>query len=239
MAGQKTKVKGVADLVFLIDATGSMEKFITKLKENVKEFIKMLVSPGPNVVAPLSDWRMRVVGYRDVKADTEWLVENPFLTKDVAGVEAQLMNLKAEGGGDEPEHLLDALYKVVSIGATEKGQAPDPMKWRYRYEAKRIVAVFTDATFHETMAIPEAAGGGIKDIQTLVTMNGVRTCIFAPRHACYEQLTLMDRCEYEPLEDAGKPVGIDEFTQDKNRFKAALESIAKTATSEPEPTPKV
>jgi hypothetical protein len=78
-------------------------------------------------------------------------------------VEAQLANLRAAGGGDEPESLLDALYKVATMEATPKGaQGEEPNKWRYRSDAARVVIVFTDASFKETMSIPEAKGGSLR-----------------------------------------------------------------------------
>ncbi len=65
----------------------------------------------------------------------------------------------ANGGGDEPESLLDALYTVAAMEAVPKGsQSEDPAKWRYRSDAARVVIVFTDASFKETMSIPAGEG---------------------------------------------------------------------------------
>ena len=120
---QQHKVKGVVDICFLIDATGSMQPCIDDIKGNIKNFITMLTTPDANGGVMINDWRACVCGYRDFKYDPKYgkdaMVMNKF-TRDPSELESQLNALKAEGGGDEPESLLDALYTVVSRGKTEK-----------------------------------------------------------------------------------------------------------------------
>ena len=58
--------------------------------------------------------------------------------------------------------LLDALYRVASMEASPKGaQFEETSKWRYRRDAARVVVVFTDASFKETMSILEAKDGAL------------------------------------------------------------------------------
>jgi hypothetical protein len=61
---QKVKTKGVADIVFLVDITGSMAPCIDALRANIEIFIDSL-SKGN--APPIRDWRGKVVGYRDVE----------------------------------------------------------------------------------------------------------------------------------------------------------------------------
>ena len=60
------------------------------------------------------------MGYRDIEAAQSeglpWLVDAPFV-RDADELKAQLSQLKAEGGGDEPESLLDALFKISVDGS--------------------------------------------------------------------------------------------------------------------------
>ena len=159
----RAKTKGVADIVFVVDISGSMAPCIDALRKNIEAFIDSLSQGGPNNAAPVRDWRGKVVGFRDIEAaqgeGLPWIVDNSFVT-DANALKAQLAALEAAGGGDEPESLLDALYKVASMEATPKGaQSADPGKWRYRSDAARVVVVFTDASFKETMSVPEAKGG--------------------------------------------------------------------------------
>ena len=68
------KVKGVADIVFLVDATGSMGKCIERLKTNISTFFDEMTSEKGNG-SPLKDWRAKVVGFRDFEEDgpSRWL----------------------------------------------------------------------------------------------------------------------------------------------------------------------
>src|SRR6187402_482216 len=129
----RAKTKGVADLVFVVDVTGSMAPCIDALRKNIEAFIDSLSQGDGQNVAPVRDWRGKVVGYRDIEsAESEglqWFEDNPFV-RDVAALKAQLGALKASGGGDEPESLLDTLFKVASMPAVAKGaQSEDPTKW--------------------------------------------------------------------------------------------------------------
>ena len=109
---QQPKVKGVADIVFLLDATGSMAPCIGAVKDNIAGFVRQLTDGTAN--AFIKDWRTKIVGYRDWTCDREPYVDNPFVNS-VAALEAQLAALKDTGGGDEPESLLEALYRLANM----------------------------------------------------------------------------------------------------------------------------
>ena len=106
---QETKVRGVADIVFLIDVTGSMQPCIDALRDNIRGFIETLSSKDANSGSPVRDWRARVVGYRDFPADGEanWLVDNEFV-RDASALGDQLSRLVAEGGGEGVDEQLGA-----------------------------------------------------------------------------------------------------------------------------------
>ncbi|MEO5579208.1 MAG: vWA domain-containing protein, partial [Gemmatimonadaceae bacterium] len=173
----RARTKGVADVVFLIDVSGSMSPIIDALRKNIEAFVDSLSTGDANNAAPVRDWRGKVVGYRDIEAaqseGLEWMENNPFV-RDAAALKAQLSALRAEGGGDEPESLLDALYKVATMEASPKGaQSEDADKWRYRSDAARVVVVFTDASFKETMSIQEAKGGALQDVANVIMANRI------------------------------------------------------------------
>src|SRR5207302_9145976 len=76
---QLPKVKGVADIVFLLDATGSMGPCINAVKQNIKTFVQTFTTPTPNGPAVVKDWRAKVMGYRDLDyTDVPAMVANPF-----------------------------------------------------------------------------------------------------------------------------------------------------------------
>jgi hypothetical protein len=85
---------------------------------------------------------------------------------------------------------LDALYKVASMRASPKGsQIEDRGKWRYRSDAARVVIVFTDASFKETLSLPEAKGGSLQDVANVIMANRIILSVFAPNFEGYDRLS--------------------------------------------------
>lgn len=233
MADQQQKAKGVVDIVFLIDTTGSMKPCIDALKRNIATFVDTLTNRDAQNPSPVKDWRARVVGYRDVKYDAQPFVDNPFV-RDAAALRRQLDGLEATGGEDEPESLLDAIYKVATIGQTDKGaQAEDPYKWRYRSSAAREVVIFTDATYHDTMSLPEARGGGFADVVNVVQANRIILCIFAPDLPCYDRLSAIDKCEYEaiPMVGGNPQQALADYTSNQENFQSAMRALGRSVSS--------
>jgi hypothetical protein len=233
----RAKTKGVADIVFLIDLTGSMAPVIDALRKNIEVFIDSLGAGDANNAAPVKDWRGRVVGYRDIETDgAQWFVDNPFV-RDAVALKAQLAALRAEGGGDEPESLLDALYKVATMEASPKGaQAEEPTRWRYRSEAARVVVVFTDASFKESMSIPEAKGGGLQDVANVVMANRIILSLFAPNFEGYDRLSQIDKSEWEVVEYEGLNAqeALQKFTSDPANFRTTLKQLAASVSKSAE-----
>ena len=229
---ERPKTKGVADIVFLVDVSGSMSPCIDALRRNIEAFIDSLSQGDANNAAPVRDWRGKVVGYRDIEAaqaeGLPWIVDNPFV-RDAGALKAQLGTLQANGGGDEPESLLDALYKVASMEAVPKGsQTEDPAKWRYRSDAARVVIVFTDASFKETMSLPEAKGGSLQDVANLVMANRIILSLFAPNFEGYDRLSQIDKSEWEVVEYEGlnPQEALQKFTSDPVNFRNTLKQLA-------------
>jgi hypothetical protein len=209
-----------------------MSPCIDALRRNIEAFIDSLSHGDANNAAPVRDWRGKVVGYRDIEsAQSEgmpWIVDNAFV-RDAGALKAQLGTLQAGGGGDEPESLLDALYKVASMEAVPKGsQSEDPGKWRYRSDAARVVIVFTDASFKETMSIPEAKGGSLQDVANLVMANRIILSLFAPNFEGYDRLSQIDKSEWEVVEYEGlnPQEALQKFTSDPVNFRNTLKQLA-------------
>jgi hypothetical protein len=228
----KAKTKGVADIVFVLDISGSMAPCIDALRMNIEAFVDSLSRGDANTAAPVKDWRGKVVGYRDLESAEQeglpWIADNPFV-RDAGALKAQLSTLTAAGGGDEPESLLDALYKVATMEAMPKGsQTMDANKWRYRSEAARVVIVFTDASFKETMGIPEAKGGSLQDVANVVMANRIILSLFAPNFEGYDRLSQIDKSEWEVVEFEGlnPQEALQKFTSDPANFRNTLKQLA-------------
>jgi hypothetical protein len=235
---QQTKAKGIVDIVFLLDVTGSMQPCIDALKENIASFIDFLTTKDANNSCPVKDWRAKAVGYRDFSCDKEPFVDNSFV-RDPAALRSQLSTLTAVGGDDEPESALDAIYKVSTMGQTEKGAQEDPSKWRYRSSAARVVILFTDASCHETMSLPEASGGGMQDVFNVIMANRIVLNIFAPDMPCYNELSKVQKSEYEAIpfdsaDGAGAQKALAAYTKDRDNFKQVLKALAASVSKSAE-----
>lgn len=94
------------DVLFLIDATGSMADEIAKIQDTIFDVAARIDAlPGePNV-------RYGMVTYRD-REDS--FVTRPYeFTPDVREFHANLSTVRAEGGGDTPESLNEALHDAL------------------------------------------------------------------------------------------------------------------------------
>ncbi|MET4578663.1 VWA domain-containing protein [Ottowia thiooxydans] len=138
------------DLVFLIDATGSMGDEIGKLKTSLAGIA--------NEVAHLPsqpDLCFGMVAYRD-KGDAFLLRSHDF-TNDLNAFQRVLNNLRADGGGDTPEAMNEALHETVHN-----------LSWRGD-GTTRLVVLLADAPPHLDYGGPQydndmlaALGKGIK-----------------------------------------------------------------------------
>lgn len=226
------KKRGIADIVILLDISGSMQKCIDALKRNVEVMVDSMVNPGPNADAVVADWRIKVAGYRDYAADKNlWWEEFPF-SRDVAEVKADIGKLEAKGGGDEPEGLLDALWVLAKTPATDKG-IEDENCWRYRSDAARVVIVFTDASCHMTTLIPDAGGAGFEDVAREVMAAKLRISLFCPEADCYTaDLSMIDAIEIETVGSLSDAVEqMDAFTSNPENFKKTLRALAKSISA--------
>ena len=117
------------DLVFLVDATGSMGDEIHKLRDSLRsiaERVRALPSQ------PDMCWGM--VAYRD-RGDA-FLTRTHDLTNDLGAFQQSLTRLQAAGGGDYPEALNEALNEAVHH-----------ISWRSAGTA-RLVVLVADAPPH-------------------------------------------------------------------------------------------
>jgi len=235
---EQQKVKGIVDIVFLVDATGSMQDCIDALKASISTFVESLSARNANNAAPVKDWRAKVVGYRDFEVDETPFEDNPFV-RDAAQLKAQLNALQADGGGDEPESLLDALYKVVDQECTEDAPGvEEDTKWRHRHQAARVVVIFTDATYKETMKLAGHEGGRFEDVANLIHANRVIVSLFTLDFPIYfDTIAALDKAEYNkiPRLDGQSPQkAMEAYVSDQAVFRRTLEQLAKSISKSAE-----
>jgi hypothetical protein len=106
-----------ADLVFVIDTTGSMNDKIDGLIESCQSFVDKLA-------AKRIDWAAAVVGFGDLTVEGDRIVATPF-SSSAERVKALLRGLpRYSGGGNEGESSLEALQTALG----QPGYRPDAMK---------------------------------------------------------------------------------------------------------------
>ena len=119
------------DMVFCIDATGSMEDFTgkqTKIINMVKQNAINFYGDFNNIMAEkgkkVRQLRVRIVAFRDYLADSEYamMVTDFFqLPQQAAEFEACINSIHADGGGDVPEDGLEALAYAIKSKWTAEG----------------------------------------------------------------------------------------------------------------------
>jgi hypothetical protein len=226
--------KGVIDLVFLLDVSGSMQECIDAVKGSIGSFINTLSGTDANNEVPVKDWRIKICGYRDHADDsTDWFVDHPFV-RDVPSLQAQLdaPTMQATGGGDEPESLLDALYKLAKMEQAGVQETELAGKWRSRGAATRVVVFFTDASYKTPMTIPEATGGAVQDVIAAVMGSRIILCGFAPSSEGYMELAAADRTEMNFISNEGEnPVeALKRLSDDAGGFAKLMQQLAKTVS---------
>ena len=179
----ETKAKGVADVIFLMDITDSMDYCIDAVKKNICLFVQELQKGK-------IDWRARIIGFRNYNYDQDnWIDadESPF-TKDVNELQRKLDSKEAKGG--DPNHyeesVLDALHYVSQLEEASS-RTPDPLKWRPTGHAAKCVLLFTDAGCQETVSY-YPGNLDLGDVGQVLRTSRIRLSIVAPDYECYHDL---------------------------------------------------
>ena len=105
-AADQTAARPRMEVVFVLDTTGSMSGMIAGAKQKIWAIANRLKSAQPT-----PEIRFGLVGYRDRGDD--YVTKVFGLTGDLDEVYTHLYAFEANGGGDEPESVNEALYKAV------------------------------------------------------------------------------------------------------------------------------
>ncbi|MCB9599851.1 MAG: VWA domain-containing protein [Sandaracinus sp.] len=144
-----------ADVLFLVDVTGSMVEEIEQIRRSLSEVI------APALAAEIPDVHLAVAELADFPAspygDPERDVPFRMITRSTADVrvaQAGVADLANRSGNDVPESQVEALFQVatgrgirgfVNPASCPAGTVGYPC---FRGDGARIVLLFTDAEFH-------------------------------------------------------------------------------------------
>ena len=127
---EKPDGKPRVEVVFCLDTTGSMGGLIEGAKQKIWAITNQVVSGRPT-----PEIKVGLVAFRD-RGDT-YVTKVFDLTTDLDEVHKNLKSFKAEGGGDTPESVNQALYESVT-----------KIKWTTGKETLRLVFLVGDAPPH-------------------------------------------------------------------------------------------
>lgn len=167
---------GSADVLFVMDRTGSMSEEI----DNIRQSLRTVIVPG--LVQAIPDLYLGMVTYGDFPLepygsadDRPFALERP-MGREVSLLQGALTALRAGGGGDNPEALTEALYQVATGAGLRRANGSPPSYWIppsggcgtpgigyacVRQRATPILVVITDAPAHNGASSPGSPQGSL------------------------------------------------------------------------------
>ncbi len=215
--------RNCADIVFCIDASGSMQPAIDAVRENISRLLQGLTQSKEQGYS----WDVRfdflafhnnregIHSFRTVRTNAVALQkalyldqdDTPFFTRDVQEFCRALAGVKAV---DEEKQLLALDFAM-------------DFPWRPSSDCHRVVVLLTDEGI-ETALAPEDQKAHIPALVKKLMEKRIKLFIIAPESEGFYQLAEADRCEYTDLEP-GVANGLREVD-----FSKMLETIGKSVS---------
>jgi Mg-chelatase subunit ChlD len=124
------KERETIEVCFVLDTTGSMGGLIEGAKQKVWSIANEILS-----TKPVPNLRIGLIGYRDRK--DAYVTQVHDLSEDIDDVYAKLMKFQAQGGGDTPESVNQALHEAVT-----------KIKWNDDRKVLKLIFLVGDAPPH-------------------------------------------------------------------------------------------
>lgn len=139
----------ILDLAFAMDCTGSMGSYIKTAQQNIRDIVETIVA------SEKSNVNLALVEYRDhPPQDSTFVTRAHDFTSSVSQMKSWLDSCSAQGGGDSPEAVADALHDVLKLS--------------WRDEATKICVLISDAPPHGLSqsgdGFPEGCPSGLDPI---------------------------------------------------------------------------
>jgi hypothetical protein len=126
----EAKARETVEVAFVLDTTGSMGPLIEGAKRKIWSIATAILDANPDATI-----RMGLVAYRDIGDD--YVTQTYELTTDIQDLYANLLELRAKGGGDWAESVNEALDVAVN-----------KLTWTSGNDVRRIVFLVGDAPPH-------------------------------------------------------------------------------------------
>lgn len=179
------------EVVFVLDTTGSMADLIAAAKENIWSIASTMASAQP---AP--DIRMGLVAFRDRGDDYVTRVVD--LSDDLDSVYATLMDLRADGGGDTPESVNQALHDAVHR-----------ISWSQDKDSYQVIFLVGDAPPHMDYADDVEYPDTIRAaIAKGIVINTILAGSDSTTESQWRQIAQMNQGEYLQVAQSGSAVAV-------------------------------
>lgn len=179
------------EVVFVLDTTGSMSGLIDAAKDKIWSIASSMASADP---AP--EIRIGLVAYRD-RGD-EYVTRVVDLSDDLDSVYATLIDFEADGGGDGPESVNQALHDAIHH-----------ISWSRNPDSYQVVFLVGDAPAHmdypddvkHPLVLAEAARRGI-------VVNAIRCGSNAQTEAQWRTIASATQGAYFSVEQTGSAIAV-------------------------------
>ncbi len=156
---EKKEVTYPLDIEFLVDTTGSFWDDINNFKAKASQIVSLLKEQSSDVRFALADFKDFPRYPYGGSEDYPFRKDLDF-TSDEKAFKTSLNKLHAFGGMDGPEAQLEALYRSI-----------DALSWRKN--AIKVIALSTDAPFHDHDKEPAYPGKGYKEVVDALRKHGI------------------------------------------------------------------
>lgn len=202
---QQLQGKRSADIMFVLDCTGSMGGEIEAIKDTIMDFADTIESDGVRVRVGLVEFRDRLIQeeHRVLTFNGEHFTNDPVAFRNEVAL------LQAGGGGDEPESSLDAILLALRQPFTVQGS--------------KVIVLVTDAPPH----IPDLETKSIEQVVHAIRDAGVQQLYLVIR------TQERDSQVYLKLLEAARGMAFelgkgDDFRSRAEDFKRTLMALGKT-----------
>jgi len=187
----KKSARPQIEVCFVLDTTGSMSGLIEGAKQKIWSIANEIATAKPT-----PDIRFGLIGYRD-RGD-QYVVKTFDLTNDVDAVYGQLQTFRAEGGGDTPESVNEALDEAVR-----------KVSWSTNRSVLKIIFLVGDAPPHMDYAnAPKYADVCQMAMKNDLIINTVQCGNLAETTPIWQEIAKLSEGSYAAIPQSGNMVAI-------------------------------
>lgn len=184
---QKHKI----EVVFILDTTSSMSGLIQAAKEKIWSIATSMASAQEN-----PDIKMALVAFRD-RGDA-YVTQRFDLSDDLDSMYAHLMDFRAEGGGDAPEAVNQALYDAVHNISWSQGDHVYKVAFLVG-DAPPHMDYHNDVKYPETLAMAARKG---------IVVNAIQSGQHDYTRPAWQNIASLGNGAYFQVEDSGNAVAV-------------------------------